>query len=108
MLVNPLFEITVGQLENDIIVKYFDVLQPYLGLIADLRYDCFIKYVTDKTQAMHGLTRQGNEVAAVGDFVMIKDHRKHNFLKYGIILKFSKNRTKALVRTRKEPNGGGM
>ena len=38
MLVNPLFELTVGQLENDIIVKYFDVLQPYLELIADL---CF-------------------------------------------------------------------
>ena len=37
---------------------------------------------------------------------MIKDHRKHHFLKYGIILKFSKNRTKALVRTKKEPDGG--
>ena len=77
MLVNPLFKFSVGQLENDIIVKYFEILQPYLQLIEDLRYDMFIKYVTDKKQAMHGLKRQGKEIPSIGDFVMIKDHRKH-------------------------------
>ena len=55
---------------------------------------------------MHGLKRQGNEIPSIGVFVMIKDHRKHNCVKYGIILDFSKNQTKALVRTQKEPNGG--
>ena len=87
-------------------MKYFEILQQYLQLIADLRYDTFIKYVTDKKQAIHGLKRQGNEIPSIGDFVMIKDHHKHNYVKYGIILGFSKNQTKALVRTQKQPNGG--
>ena len=38
---------SVGRLETDIIIKYFDTLQPYLQLIADLRFDCFIIYVMD-------------------------------------------------------------
>ena len=42
----------------------------------------------------------------VGDFVMIKDDRQYNFVKYGIILGFSKNKTKALVWTKKEKKGG--
>ena len=45
------------------------------------------------------------ERPAEGDFVLIKDSRKHNYVKYGIILGFSKNRTKALVRTKTEREG---
>ena len=106
MLVNPMFELTVGQLDDNIIVKYFEILQPYLELIENLRYDTFVKYTTDKKQTFHVLTRQGKEVANVGDFALIKDQNKHHFLKYGVILKFSKNRTKALVRTKNQPDGG--
>ena len=51
------------------------------------------------------MKRQGNEMPSIGDFVMIKDHHKHNYVKYGVILGFSKDQTKALVRTQKEPNG---
>ena len=58
MLVNPVFEMSVGRLETDIISKYFDMLQPYLQLIADLRYDCFIKYVNDKRNATHATHTQ--------------------------------------------------
>ena len=42
----------------------------------------------------------------VGDFVLIKDDGKFNFIKYGIIMGFSKNKKKALVRTKKENKGG--
>ena len=100
MLVNPMLELTVGQLDDNTIVKYFETVQPYLEIMEKLRYDTFIKYTTDKKQTYHGLTRQGKEVANVGDFVLIKDLKKHNFLKYGIIMDFSKNRTKALIRTK--------
>ena len=45
-----MFELTVGQLDYNIIVKYFETLQPYLELIENLRYDTFVKYTTDKKQ----------------------------------------------------------
>ena len=106
MLVNPIFELTVGQLEDKIIIKYFEILQPYLELIENLRYDTFVKYRADKKRTLHGLSRQGKEVANVEDFVLIKDQIKHHFLKYGIKFKFSKNRTKALVRTKNQLDGG--
>ena len=75
-LVNPLFEMSVGQLETDFLSKYFDMLQPYLQLIADLCYYCFIRYVTDKRHTTQALTRQGTEMPSIGDFVMIKNDRK--------------------------------
>ena len=59
-IVNPLFEMSVGKLEEDIMVKYFDNLEPYLKLIKDLRFECFVKYVVDKTYSNHALTRQGS------------------------------------------------
>ena len=96
---------TVGKMEEDIIIRYYENLEPYLKLIKDLRFECFIKYVTDKTYSNHALTRQGSQHAREGDFVMIRDENKHFWVKYGIILKLSKNATKALVRTKKNKNG---
>ena len=96
---------TVGKMEEDIIIKYYKKLEPYLKMIQDLRFECFIKYVTDKSYSNHALTRQGSQRAREGDFVMIRDENKHFWVKYGIILKFSKNATKALVRTKKNRNG---
>ena len=84
-LVNPTFEMTVGKLETNIISKYYEVLQLYLKLIQDLRFDCFVKYVKDKRNLTHSLTRQGTQTPDIGDFVLIKDDRKFNFIKYGII-----------------------
>ena len=104
-IVNPLFEMSVGKLEEDIMVKYYDNLEPYLKLIKDLRFECFVKYVVDKTYSNHALTRQGTQHAKEGDFVMIKDENKYFWVKYGIILKLSKNATKALVKTKKNRNG---
>ena len=106
MLVNPMLEMTLGTFESDVMEKYYDALQPYLQLIADLRFDCFVKYVGDKRAATHDLTGQGTEIPREGDFVLIKDKRKHNFVKYGVILGFSKNKTKALVRTKSDGQGG--
>ena len=54
MLANPMFELTVGQLDDNIIVKYFEILQPYLELIENLRYDTFVKYTTDKNRPFMG------------------------------------------------------
>ena len=48
MIVNPMLEMTLGNFESNVMEKYFDALQPYLQLIADLRFDCFVKYVADK------------------------------------------------------------
>jgi len=56
MIVNPQLEMTMGNFETNVMEKYFDALQPYLQLIADLRYDYFIKYVADKRTATHDLT----------------------------------------------------
>ena len=74
-------------------------------MIKDLRFECFVKYVVDKTYSNHALTRQGSEHARKGDLVMIKDENKYFCVKYGIILKLSKNSTKALVKTKKNRNG---
>ena len=70
-----------------------------------MRIECYVKYVVDKTYSNHPLTRQGSQHAKEGDFVMIKDEHKHFWVKYGIILKLSKNATKALVKTKKNKNG---
>ena len=86
-------------------VRYYENLEPYLKLIKDLRFECFIKYVTDKTYSNRALTRQGSQHAKEGDFVMIKDEHKYFWVKYGIILKLSKNATKALVKTKKNRDG---
>ena len=59
----------------------------------------------DKTYSNHALTRQGSQHAKEGDFVMIKDEHKHFSVKYGIVLKLSKNTTKAPVKTKKKRNG---
>ena len=71
-IVNPLFEMTLGKMEEHIIIKYYENLEPYLKLIQDLRFDCFIKYVTDKSYSNHTLTRQGSQHAREGDSVMIR------------------------------------
>ena len=76
-----------------------------MKLIKDLRFECFVKYVVDKTYYKHSLTRQGTQHSKEGDFVMIKDENKYFWVKYGIILKLSKNATKALVKTKKNRNG---
>ena len=96
---------SVGKLEEDIMVRYFDTLEPYLKLIKDLRFECFVKYVVDKTYSNHALTRQGSLHVKEGDFVMIKDEKKYFWVKYGVILKFSKNSTKTLVKAKKNMNG---
>ena len=101
-----MLEMTLGTFDSDAMVKYYDALQPYLQLIADLRFDCFVKYVWDKRAAMNALIGQRTEIPNVGDFVLIKDSKKHNCVKYGVILGFSKNKTKALVRTRANRQGG--
>ena len=36
MIVSPMFEMTMGNFESNVMEKYFDALQPYLQLIADL------------------------------------------------------------------------
>ena len=41
----------------------------------------------------------------MGNFVMIKDCRKFNYVKYSIILGFSKNNIEALIRTKTEKDG---
>ena len=98
---------TVDKLQDDIMVKYFDTLQPYLELIKDLRFECFIKYTVDKTYPNHDLTRQGKLHAKEGDFVMVRDEKKYFWTKYGVILKLSENSTNALVKTIKNMNGEG-
>ena len=85
MIVNPLLQMTVDKLEDDIMVRYFNALQPYLQLIKDLRFETFIKYTIDKTYPNHDLTRQGNLHAKEGDFVMIRDERKHFWTMYGVM-----------------------
>ena len=105
MLVNPMLELSLATFDEDAMIKYYDALQPYLQMITDLRYDCFIQYVKDKRAATHSLTGQGTETPNIGDFVLVKDTKKHNWLKYGVILGLSKNGTKALVRTRSHRNG---
>ena len=96
---------TVGKMEENIIIKYYENLEPYLKMIQGLRFECFIKYATDKSYSYHSLTRQGPQHAREGDFVMIRDENKHFWVKYGVILKFSKNVTKALVKTKAHKNG---
>ena len=103
MLVNPLLQMTVDKLDDDIMGRYFDALQPYLQLIRDLRFETFIKYTIDKTYPHHDLTRQGNLHDMEGDFVMIRDERKHFWTMYGVILKLSENKTRAYVKTKKNP-----
>ena len=49
--------------------------------------------------------RQGYEEPRLDDFVLIRDEKKHHFTKYGAIMKISENDTKALVKTKKQPNG---
>ena len=105
MIMNPQLKMTVGQLEDNIMVKYFDCLQPYLKLFGDLRFECFIKYTADKTYPNHDLTKQGKLYAKEGDFVMIRDEKKFFWFKYGVIIQLSPNSTKALVRTKKNMKG---
>ena len=100
-----MLEMSLATFDKDVMIKYYDALQPYLQMIADLRFDCFIKYVGDKRAATHSLTGQGTEIPNIGDFVLVKDTKKYNWVKYGVILGFSKNRTKALVRTRSHRHG---
>ena len=52
MIVNPLLQMTVDKLQDDIMVKYFDTLEPYLELIKDLRLETFIKCTVDKTYSI--------------------------------------------------------
>ena len=96
---------TVDKLQDDIMIKYFDTLEPYLELIKDLRFECLIKYTVDKTYPNHDLTRQGKLHAKEGDFLMVRDEKKYFWTKYGVILKLSENSTKALVKTKKNMNG---
>ena len=56
-IVNPLFEMSVGKLEENIMDRYYENLEPYLKLIKELRFACFVKYVTDKTYSNHALIR---------------------------------------------------
>ena len=79
---------SVGRLETDIIIKYFDTLQPYLQLIAYLRFDRFIYKICNGQKERHTCTDKTRDWDAWSDFVMIKDDRKYNFVKYGIILGF--------------------
>ena len=53
--------------------RYFDAVEPYLKMITDLRYDCFVQYVKQKRAKNHDLVGQGFETPQVGDYVMIKD-----------------------------------
>ena len=48
---------------------------------------------------------QGYETPKIGDYVMVKDPKKFNWIKYGIIMAISENRTKALVRTKTKKTG---
>ena len=99
MLVKPMLELTLATFDEEVMTKYYDSLQPYLEMIADLRFDCFVQYVKEKRAVTHSLTGQGIETPQVGDFVLVKDLKKHQWLKYGVILALSTNKTKALVRT---------
>ena len=105
MLVNPMLELSLATFDEDVMTKYYNALQPYLPMITDLRFDCFVQYVKEKRAATHSLTGQGIETPQVGDFVLVKDSKKHNWLKYGVILGLSTNRTKALVRTKAHRKG---
>ena len=75
MIVNPLLQMTVDKLQDDM-VKYFDTLQPYLELIKDLRFETFIKYTVDKTYPNHDLTRQ---IIWKLDESISKDKEKHEW-----------------------------
>ena len=105
MLVNPLLQMTVDKQDDGIMGRYFNALQPSLQIIKDLWFETFIKYTIDKTYPPHDLTRQGNLHATEGDFEMIRDERKHFWMIYGVILKLSENKTKAYVKTKKNPGG---
>ena len=105
MLVNPLLQMTTDQLDNRILERYYNNLQPYLQLIKELRFATFVKYTQDKSYLPHNLTRQGNLTAAEGDFVLLRDDRKFFWTSYGIILKMSDNGTRAFVKTKKHPKG---
>ena len=81
--------------------KYFEKLQPYMKLIQDLRFDGFVKYAKEKSMTNHKLTCQGYEIPDVDDFVIIKDEKKCNYIRYCIIMALSDNLTKALVKTKR-------
>ena len=100
MLVAPMLELSIGTYNEGTMTKYFDAVEPYLKMITDLRYDCFVQYVKQKRAKNHDLVGQGFETPQVGDYVMIKDAKRYHWIKYGIILALSENKTKALVRTK--------
>ena len=76
MLVNPMLEMSLATFDKDVMIKYYDALQPYLQMIADLRFDCFIKYVGDKRAATHSLIGQGTEIPNIGKFCSCERYQK--------------------------------
>ena len=105
MLVSPMLELSLATFDEGVMTRYYDALQPYLEMIADLRFDCFVQYVKQKRAVNHSLVGQGLETPQVGDFVLVKDSKKYQWLKYGVILALSENKTKALVRTKAHRKG---
>jgi len=105
MLVSPTLELSIQTYNEKTMVEYYDAVGPYLHMIADLRYDCFVQYAKQKRQKNHDLVGQGYETPKIGDYVMVKDPKKFNWIKYGIIMEISENRTKALVRTKTKKTG---
>ena len=85
-VVNPTLNVSVGDIEDDLMGKYFEKLQPYLKLIQKLRFDVFIKYCKDKRTLNHKLMRQGYDKPEIDDFVLIQDEKKHNYIRYGIVI----------------------
>ena len=100
-----MLELSIGTYNEKTMIKYYDAVEPYLRMIADLRYDCFVQYAKQKRAKNHDLVGQGYETPKIGDYVMVKDPKKYNWIKYGIILAISDNRTKALVRTKANKKG---
>ena len=75
---NSTIEITISDVEGDIMGKYSKKLQTYIKLIPDLRFDVFVKSVRVKRMTNHKLTRQGYEIPEVDNFVIIKDEKDSN------------------------------
>ena len=100
-----MLELSLATFDEEVMTKYYNALQPYLQIIAGLRFDCFVQYVKEKRAVTHSLTGQGIETPQVGNFVLVKYSKKHHWLKYGVILGLSTNKTKALVRTKAHRKG---
>ena len=77
-VVNPYFEITVKDVEGDLLSKYYEKLKNYLKLMARLRFEIFVCKVKKKRVVNHKLPNQSQDKPRKNDFVLIRDSKKYN------------------------------